>query len=993
MFDAAGQPTLSFDLKKPKKFENKKLGSEKSAEKKFTFPRKVIQNTVTHYNWHFNAQNKLTGVIERAKAFHRDDFSELLPFYNYTLDITQRDSSELDSVIYKANAGILIHDLRNAWIDNLYMLMGTAYFYKKEFDSAYLTFQYINYAYAPKEEDGYDIPIGSNATEGGNAFSISTKENNSIVKKAFSTPPSRNESLVWQIRTNLENDELAEAAGLIETLKNDPIFPARLKTDLEEVQAYWFYKQHIYDSAAIYLERALPNAGTKNERARWEYLIAQLYEKAGKSELAKSFYEKSIRHTVDPIMEVYVRLNAIRQNKGDSNAIKINVAQLVKMARKDRYSRYRDIIYYTAAQIELERNNIDGAKALLLRAAKAYNPNNASTVQRSKAYLQLGDLSFQQQMYPDAQRFYDSVNTADPVIENPEKFEARKMLLAEIVQHVLVIERQDSLLRLAAMPEAEREAFIKKMVRQIRKTQGIKEDESTENQAPGLSLANREAPTDLFGTPQKGEWYFYNPSLKSKGYTAFKGKWGNRPNVDNWRRIAEVNTVQATGMPTDSARIAARPLDAMGEFSYEALLKNVPLTQEQLSITNDSIENSTVSLGRLYMEGLEDYPLVINTLDSFPEQFPYSARLPEALYYLYYSYKQLGRDQDASAVLDELQSKYAGTDYERKITNAVSGNPIEDQKTEMNRRYDMIYNLFIEGKFEEALAEKLAADTIFGNNYWTPQLLYIESIYHIRQRNDDQAKAVLQQLVEMFPDSPMKEKAETLMDVLSRRKEIENYLTNLQIERPAEDSLVIVEDEAAPQPVPPVQQPDVVQNQPDTTQQEPPADTVTVEEPDVTTVTPRKDTTTAKPPIAVKRDTVQAKPPVAIARNYTFNAAVPHYVVMITSNVDPVYVTESRNAFNRYNQANYYNKPIEISNQSLTDTTKMVVMSGFENAADALAYYEKTSKVAGSQIIPWLPAGKYSFIIISPENLELLKTRKSINEYRQFLNDFFPGKF
>jgi len=33
---ALGQPTLPADLKKPKKFENKTLGSEKSAEKKFT---------------------------------------------------------------------------------------------------------------------------------------------------------------------------------------------------------------------------------------------------------------------------------------------------------------------------------------------------------------------------------------------------------------------------------------------------------------------------------------------------------------------------------------------------------------------------------------------------------------------------------------------------------------------------------------------------------------------------------------------------------------------------------------------------------------------------------------------------------------------------------------------------------------------------------------------------------------------------------------------
>ena len=32
-----------------------------------------------------------------------------------------------------------------------------------------------------------------------------------------------------------------------------------------------------------------------------------------------------------------------------------------------------------------------------------------------------------------------------------------------------------------------------------------------------------------------------------------------------------------------------------------------------------------------------------------------------------------------------------------------------------------------EGKFDEALGEK-KADSVFGQNYWTPQLLYIEAL-------------------------------------------------------------------------------------------------------------------------------------------------------------------------------------------------------------------------------------------------------------------------
>ena len=218
--DSVAQEALAVDVKKPEKFENKKLGYEKTADKKFTVPRRFMQSTTTHYNYYFNANVKLNEVLARVKAAHRDDYTQLLPFYNYSLEQTSAEKQELDSVIFKATTAILIHDLRNNWVDNMYMLMGKAYYYRNLLDSAYITFQYINYAFSPKEKDGYDKVIGSNENEEG--FSVSTRESKNLMKKAFTRPPSRNDALLWQVRTYLAHDELPEPAGLIEVLKNDP---------------------------------------------------------------------------------------------------------------------------------------------------------------------------------------------------------------------------------------------------------------------------------------------------------------------------------------------------------------------------------------------------------------------------------------------------------------------------------------------------------------------------------------------------------------------------------------------------------------------------------------------------------------------------------------------------------------------------------------------------------------------------------------------------
>ena len=89
----AQAPTWTLDPfgreKKPKQFEDRKLGSERTADKKFTIPRNVIQNNVTHYNYFFNANNKVNAVVERAKLSFKDDYSKLLPFMHLTSPVQQ----------------------------------------------------------------------------------------------------------------------------------------------------------------------------------------------------------------------------------------------------------------------------------------------------------------------------------------------------------------------------------------------------------------------------------------------------------------------------------------------------------------------------------------------------------------------------------------------------------------------------------------------------------------------------------------------------------------------------------------------------------------------------------------------------------------------------------------------------------------------------------------------------------------------------------------
>jgi tetratricopeptide (TPR) repeat protein len=960
-FSGLGQPTLDPDLKKPVKYENRVLRAEKTGEKKFTVPRRFTQNTYTHYNYVFNAKAKLDQVLETAKSQHIDRFAELLSFYNYSLENTATQKAELDSVIYKVNAGILLHDLRSNWMDNLYLIMGQAYYYRNTLDTAFMTFQYMNYAFSPKEEDGYDKVIASNSNEGGNALKVVSPEKRNFIKRSLSEPPNRNDALIWLARTHIANNEMTSAATLIQTLRNDPEFPKRLQASLADVTAYWFYKLPQYDSAAFYLEKAIPGALTKQETARWEYLLGQLYNRAGKPEQAKEAFLRCIQHTINPVMEVAAQLQATQQI---SSAKDIDwqaaITALERMAKRERYTNYRDLIYYTISQIEQRRGKYTEAKAHLLKSVK-YSLNNPE--QKTRSYLLLAELSYNGKEYVQSKQYYDSVETNLLSQDEATPIEKRREVLQEIALQYYVLSRQDSLQKLAALPEAERTAILKKQLKQIRKQHGLAEEESSPKVGgPVFSPAGNTVPTDLFTSYNSGEWYFYNNSLKSRGFTEFRSKWGNRPNTDNWRRSSAVSNVTVNKeFETDDQKAQAI---SEGEISLEKLLSQLPLTPEQLKISNDSIQQANFELAYDLQNKLEDYETAERHYEFLLERFPHSEKEPEILYNLFFCYQKLGKADQLAAIKERLKKEYPES---RQTKLAIDPKSVEASDSAASRQataaYNEIYNLFIEGKFDAAIAAKTKADSTFGLNYWTPQLLYIESIYKMKIRDDSAAINTLNELKSQFPESPLAEKATNLISVLQRRSEIEEYLTKLQIERPAEDTVAQIVDEA--------QKPAV-----DSGRAVNPAANL----PGIVKDKPVSDSNRLKIPTPAQKATVM----------FSRHAALPHFVVVVLENVDPVYVNETRNAFDRYNKEKYYNVQLNVAVAELDQNLKMVTIKGLPNEQAAVDYISKAKELASKEIIPWLKKDKYYFMPVAEDNMDLLISNKNLPAYRDFLKQIFP---
>lgn len=1142
---ALAQPGFKVDIQKPKPYQERKLKAEKTGEGKIKTPKLILQNLTTRFNYVFNANNKLNEILERAKEQHKDDYGQLLTFYNYDLNTTAADSAQLDSVIYKARTGILNHDLRNELGDELYLLWAAAWHLQKKFDSASLMLQFINYAYAPQYEDGYYKFIGTH-TEGAKEMSIATKEEKHFL---HNNTVSRNSAFIWQIKTLIERGDMAGAGSLLMTLRHDPAFPQRLSNSLDEAEAYWHYRQQHWDSAAVHLLAALDGDYPKLEKARWNYLAAQLLEKAGKTDEAMKLYEKVATQTPDPVMEIYARLNLVRLSKtGSENAVDQNVAELLKMAKRDKYEDYRDIIYYMAARMELERNNIAAASDLLIKGAKYDNGNGAS---RNKAFLQIADALYEQKKYLLAASFYDSVQAVDLAGEETVRVFTRKAALEKVVINSGIVTRQDSLQRIAALPEEERNALVKAMVKKLRKAQGLKEEAATTpgNTFPGLS---DKTPVDLFSTQQKGEWYFYNQSSKTQGAAQFKGNWGNRPNVDNWRRFDAVSR-QSLASP-DKVPDAVVPNKANSgsatipedELSFEGLLGKLPSTPEALKTSNDSVRNALFDLGLAYLNDVEDYPSAISTFEELRRRFPDGGRTAETLFHLYYAYTKVGNAGAAAEMKKLLSERYPTSRYTAIIQSGKDPMAKVVVSPEATKAYENVYNLFIEGRFAEAENAKRIADSTYKTTFWEPQLLYIESVYYIRQRQDSTAGNVLRTIINQNSNKALTAKAQNLLNVLSRRREIEDELTRLQITRPSEEDTVVSQPVAYEKPVEkkdtaaavkPVPKPAVdsaalakeaekrmrdslvladlmakrvrdslatakrdsialakkqaaqalkdslarkalaeqqrkdsialakavreqarrdsialrnamLKQQSDSTalrkylaqrQRDSLArvtrDSIALAKKQAAQALSdslarkalaaqqrrdsiaqakaardqavkdslalvkalreqaRRDSIALAKENARIRDSIAKRNALTSPEGYFYSPDDSHFAVVVLNKVDPIFVGEAKNAFERYNKENYYNKPLDVQILNLSADTRLLLISGLPTAAAATDYVTKAKAISATEIIPWLTGNKYTFSIISAPNLEILKTTADMSGYQKFLEQHLPGKF
>lgn len=921
----------------PREIE-KPLPYERLLNKKYTLGRRAYQNTVSQYNYFFNGQEELNEIIAKSRNQYQDDYTKLLGFYDYDLNDVSKYS--IDSIIYRSNANIVLHDLRNNWVDDAYLLMAKAYLLHKNFDTAGSILQFINYSFDEKE-NGADLPIGSNIRNTNGKFSIATAETNRI----WENENIRNESMIWQARNYFETNQINEGLSLLELLKSDAYFPKRLYPFLYEQLAYGFYLSESYENAANNLIKALPNAIDASNKARWYFLIAQLYDKVNQKAEAYPWYQKANQLAINPILGVYAKINMIQYEleKGNTDW-RLLTDKLEKLTRKDKYIPYADIIYFEMAKLALQNKDSKQASDWLIQSVKK---NSNSFEQRQKAFELLGNIHYDLGNYAIAKLAYDSLTGVIKTNPNYESIIARKKWMSAISKNQLVIEQEDSLLYIYKQPEEvkknlfdqwnKRSALNSKLLDQL--FIETRKENNKAYQAPIVEPSLMNKPINDF--------YFQNKNAVANGKQLFTQKWGERPNTDNWRRKTSGNIAYANASIVKNNTGTEIVQDSSKKDAITVLNNIQPI------VDNEGLENS---LKKWNDAALQNAQLFLLELNDFQKALPIYRKIIErdinettterALLDLASQYNHDNQKEKSESIIANVVKKYPNGFYVTKLNQAKN-----KTTTTINAidTYKNAYFLSKIGKWDSLTKSHYAISQVIQKTKWNTPYQFIRVKMFAQQRKDSIALIILDSIILQNQNEFIRERAKNIITELKNRKKTEAYLSQLVNIIPPSNFIA---------------SPDITETAP--------TETVTINQP-------------TEPRTSFNKDSVLQKPKIKSTILFTNDSTEEHYMAMVIKGTKEVFVKEAQNALDNVNNDEFGKLQLNATYVQFNEDTHIVWVGPFDNQKESIAYTTKIKPRLKGELISFIPVKQYEIFIFGKSNILMINNYQDLLEYKEYM--------
>lgn len=532
------------------------------SNKKNTAQSRWWQAFTAKYNTYYNGQVAYIDASLEKENGNKDNFTEMLPLYTVG-NKTSREigKSNYETAIEKCQKTIKLHSITAR-------PEWTKSRKKTERDIEWLNRKEYN----PFLWRAWMLMGRSQFYKGDFDEAASTF---TYMCRLYKTQPAiYGKARAWLAKCYIEHDWIYDAEDIIRNMQRDSI---DWRAQKEWDYTYADYYLHIGDmeNAAKYLRKVIKHEMRSKQCAREYYLLGQVEAALGHKDLAYKAFRKVISQNPPYEVQFNARIAMSEVLANDGQARKM-ISRLKRMASDDNNKDYLDQVYYAIGNIYLTQKDT-------LHAIYAYEAGNEkatrSGIEKGVLLLHLGDLYWAKEKYGDARRCYgEAIGLLDKERDDYQQLSDRSKVLDELVPFTDAVELQDSLQLLAKMSEKDRNAAIDRVITALKKKEKEERDKAAEENVAATQARNNTGSTRKTSTPNsqrqagsKAAWYFYNPTAVQQGKQAFQRTWGKRDNVDNWQRANKSvvgtmnNDLAQEELLTDAQRDSIAAIDEKAE--------------------------------------------------------------------------------------------------------------------------------------------------------------------------------------------------------------------------------------------------------------------------------------------------------------------------------------------------------------------------------------------------------------------------------------------
>ena len=734
------------------------------------------------YNTYYNGHQAFLEGNEQKEKGNTDNYTEQLPMYMVGNKKSQSlGKSNYDRAIEKSEKTIRRHSIKskpqwnksrrktdkdkewlarreyNPFLWRAWMLLGKSQFQEGAFEEAAATFSYVSRLYQTQ-------------------------------------PAIRQQAQSWLARAYVELDWMYEAEDVIRKQARDSIHH-RAARDWQAAQADYLLASGQLAEAVPLLRQVIRHDPHGYRKARHYYILGQVEAALGHEREAYRAFSRVQRQNPPYELSFNARIAqtevmaAHSSHDGQlSKTARRMVRRLKGMARDDNNKEYLDQVYYAIGNIYMTVPDT-------LRALDAYEQGAAkatrSGLEKGVLLLRMGDIYWTMERFNDAQRCYgEAIGLLDKDRADYAQLAERSKVLDELVPHTDAIHLQDSLQQLAKMPEEQRLAAIDRVI------EALKEKEKAERRAEqeaAVEKAGQQAQRQTGRNQQQnrqqtanaqdknGTWYFYNPMAVSQGKQTFQRIWGKRENADNWQRsnitVVGGDMAADAAMPTDEAADSLRAAETEtpnaddegtqaandslqnDPHNREYYLAQIPFTDEQVAASDDIIKEALLQSGIIFKDKLDNLPLAEKQLQRLHTQYSDYPQMDLALYHMYLLYMRQRQTDRAEQCVAQLQQDYPQSEWTVLLSDPYFAENQRFGQHIEDSLYAATYQAFLDQRYDVVFQNANVANGRFPLGEHRPKFLFVEGLAWLNSGNADSCLVRMKTVVEKHPQSDVAEMA------------------------------------------------------------------------------------------------------------------------------------------------------------------------------------------------------------------------------------------